>query len=278
MVGIVFSNSKKIKLQKPKKFQIIKFGISFNHSRSKTIVMLKKFALFILILPMAACAELAQIGTDILEAAATPSVTNDQAALGLKEALNIGLTKGVDIVSVKDGYFKNQAIKVLFPKKAIKVKNTLEDIPGGKLLVDNVVEKLNRAAEDAARGAKPIFLSAIRNMTIQDAMGILMGDDRAATSYLERTTNSELYNAFNPVITNSLSKVKALNAWEEIVTRYNQIPLVKKVNPSLDDYVTERAMDGLFYMVAKEEKAIRKDPLKRTSDLLKKVFAVQDNR
>jgi len=242
--------------------------------------MLKKLALFILIIPMASCAELAQIGTELLEAAATPgtSITSDQAALGLKEALSIGLTKGADVVSVRDGYFKNVSIKIPFPDKAVKVKNTLEDIPGGRLLVDNVVEKLNRAAEDAARGAKPIFLSAIKQMTIQDAMGILMGDDRAATSYLERTTSSALYNSFNPVIKNSLSKVKALNAWEEVITRYNQIPLVQNVNPSLDDYVTEKAMDGLFHMVAKEEVAIRKDPVKRTTDLLKKVFAVQDNR
>ncbi len=240
--------------------------------------MLKKLALFILIIPMASCAELAQIGTELLEAATTPTVTNDQAALGLKEALSIGLTKGADIVSLRDGYFKNASIKIPFPEKAIKVKNTLESIPGGNLLVDNVVEKLNRAAEDAARGAKPIFLSAIKQMTIQDAMGILMGDDRAATSYLERTTTSALYNAFNPVIKNSLSKVKALNAWEEVITRYNQIPLVQQVNPSLDDYVTEKAMGGLFHMVAKEELAIRKDPLKRTTDLLKKVFAAQDNR
>lgn len=229
---------------------------------------------------MAACAELAQIGTDLLEAATTPgsSITSEQATLGLKEALTIGLTKGANAVSVKDGYFKNQAIKVLFPEKAIKVKNTIEKIPGGNLLVENVVEKLNRAAEDAARGAKPIFIGAIKKMTIQDAMGILMGDDRAATSYLERTTTNELYSAFNPVIKNSLSKVKALNAWEDIIKKYNQIPLVQKVNPSLDDYVTEKAMSGLFYMVAKEETAIRKDPLKRTSDLLKRVFAVQDNK
>lgn len=240
--------------------------------------MLKRFLLFILIIPMASCAELAQIGTDILEAAATPTVTNEQAAAGLKEALSIGLTKGADIVSVRDGYFKNPTIKIPFPDKAIKVKNTLESIPGGNLLVDNVVEKLNRAAEDAARGAKPIFLSAIKQMTIQDAMGILMGDDRAATSYLERTTSTALYDSFNPVIKNSLSKVKALNAWEEVITRYNQIPLVQQVNPSLDDYVTEKAMGGLFHMVAKEEVAIRKDPLKRTTDLLKRVFAVQDNR
>lgn len=240
--------------------------------------MLKKLALFILIIPMASCAELAQIGTELLEAATAPTVTSDQAALGLKEALSIGLTKGADVVSVRDGYFKNPTIKIPFPEKAIKVKNTLERVPGGNLLVENVVEKLNRAAEDAARGAKPIFLSAIKQMTIQDAMGILMGDDRAATSYLERTTTSALYSSFNPVIKNSLSKVKALNAWEEVITRYNQIPLVQQVNPSLDDYVTERAMDGLFHMVAKEEVAIRKDPLKRTTDLLKKVFAVQDNR
>jgi len=240
--------------------------------------MLKKFALFILIIPMAACAELAQIGTDLLEAATAPTVTRDQAAMGLKEALSIGLTKGADIVSVRDGYFKNQAIKVLFPEKAIKVKNTIEKIPGGNLLVENVVEKLNRAAEDAARGAKPIFLSAIKSMTIQDAMGILMGNDNAATDYLKRTTSQELYSSFNPVIKNSLSKVKALNAWEDVINKYNQIPLVQKVNPTLDDYVTEKAMDGLFHMVGKEERAIRKDPLKRTSDLLKKVFAVQDNK
>jgi len=240
--------------------------------------MLKKLALFILIIPMASCAELAQIGSDLLDATVAPTVTNDQAAAGLKEALSIGLTKGADIVSVKDGYFKNTLIKIPFPEKAMKVKNTLDRIPGGNLLVDNVVEKLNRAAEDAARGAKPIFLSAIKKMTIQDAMGILMGDDRAATGYLERTTSSALYSSFNPVIKNSLSKVKALTAWEEVITRYNQIPLVQQVNPSLDDYVTEKAMGGLFHMVAKEERAIRKDPLKRTTELLKKVFAVQDNR
>jgi len=241
--------------------------------------MLKRFALFLLIIPIASCTELAQIGTELLDVAAQGnSITNDQAALGLKEALSIGLTKGADVVSVKDGYFKNQFIKIPFPEKAIQVKNTLESIPGGNLLVDNVVEKLNRAAEDAARGAKPIFLSAIKKMTIQDAMGILMGDDRAATSYLERSTSTALYSSFNPVIKNSLSKVKALNAWEEVITRYNQIPLVQNVNPSLDDYVTEKAMDGLFHMVAKEEVAIRKDPVQRTTDLLKRVFAVQDNR
>ncbi len=243
--------------------------------------MLKRLFIFLLVVPLCTgCAELAQIGTTLLESAAGPSVTSDQAALGLKEALSIGLSKGADVVSVKDGFFKNQAIKILFPEKAIKVKNTLEDVlgPVGKQMTDNVVEKLNRAAEDAARGAKPIFLSAIKKMTIQDAMGILMGEDDAATQYLKRSTSTELYSAFNPVIKNSLSKVQALNAWEDIITRYNQIPLVKQVNPSLDDYVTEKAMDGLFHMVAKEETAIRKDPVKRTTDLLKKVFAVQDNK
>jgi len=244
--------------------------------------MLKRLFIFLLVVPLCTgCAELAQIGSELLEASVGGAgVTSDQAALGLKEALSIGLTKGANSVSVKDGYFKNNAIKILFPEKAIKVKNTLEDVlgPTGKQLTGNIVEKLNRAAEDAARGAKPIFLSAIKQMTFQDAMGILMGEDNAATNYLKRTTSTALYDSFNPVIKNSLSKVKALTAWEEVITRYNQIPLVKQVNPRLDDYVTEKAMDGLFHMVGKEELAIRKDPLKRTSDLLKTVFAAQDNR
>ncbi len=237
--------------------------------------MLKKFLFLIVAIQFTACAELANLGGALLGGG---GLTANEAGMGLKEALTKGVLNGVQIVGQRDGYFMNQAIRLAFPPDAIKVKNTLDAIPGGKLLTDNVVEKLNRAAEDAAGGAKTIFVGAIKQMTINDAMNILMGENNAATSFFKRTTTTPLYNSFNPVIKNSLSKVKALDAWSEVITRYNKIPFIKKVNPSMDDYVTNKAIDGLFVMIEKEEVAIRKDPGKRTSDLLKKVFAAQDNK
>jgi enolase len=134
---------------------------------------------------------------------------------------------------------------------------------------------LNRGAEDAAKEAKPIFISAIKSMTIQDAWAILKGEDNAATEYLRKTTSSQLKEKFKPVIQSSLNKVNATKYYGELVTRYNKIPLVEKVNPNLDDYATDKAIDGLFVMIAKEEKNIRQDPVARTTELLKKVFGYQ---
>ncbi len=242
--------------------------------------MIKNLCLFVCIISLTACTELANIGGSILEGMSGGSqVTSGQAALGLKEALSNGVTKGANMVSMKDGFFKNQAIKILFPQQFDKIQNALAKIPGGKLLTDNLVEKLNRAAEDASKSAKPVFLAAVKGMTFNDAMSILMGGNNlAATEYLKKTTTSELYNQFSPVVKNSLMRVKALNAWTDVVTAYNKIPFVEKLNPSIDDYVTNKAIDGLFHMVGKEEQKIRKDPLARTSDLLKKVFAAQDKQ
>jgi hypothetical protein len=205
------------------------------------------------------------------------ALSNDQIINGLKEALVQGTSKGVDILSVKDGFFKNDAVKVLFPPEAKKVEKTLRDIGAGAI-VDVAVEKLNRAAEDAAVGAKDVFVNAITSMTVTDAMDILMGADNACTNYLKKTTTKALFDTFNPVIKKSLNSVGASDAWSTVITKYNQIPFIQKVNPDLDDYVTEKAMDGVFMMIEKEEKLIRKDPVKRVTDLLKKVFAKQDNK
>lgn len=220
-----------------------------------------------------ACKELGEITGAI---AGRSQLTEVQIAEGLKQALKQGTTNGVNVLSAKDGFFKNEAVKILFPPEVQKVEKALRDIGAG-ILVDVAVEKLNRAAEDAAVGAKDIFVHAITQMTITDAMHILMGEKNACTNFLKKTTSDALYQKFNPVIENSLNKVGASKAWANIFTRYNKIPFVQKVDTDLDNYVTNKAMDGVFLMIEKEEKEIRKNPAKRLTDLMKKVFAKQDN-
>lgn len=198
-------------------------------------------------------------------------LTTEEVGSGLKEALINGISKGSDLVSQMDGYFKNPEIKIPFPPEVKKVENTLRDIGLGSE-VDKFVMTLNRGAEDAAKEAKPIFIAAIKSMTIQDAWAILKGEDNAATEYLRKTTSGQLREKFKPVIQNSLNKVNATKYYGDLVTRYNKIPFVEKVNPNLDDYATDRAIDGLFVMIAKEEKSIRQDPVARTTELLKRVF------
>ena len=233
--------------------------------------MYKKFALLLICFQFVACTELQQV----LDSAAVGSaLTSEQIGSGLKEALQIGVGKGSDRLSALDGYYKSPH-KILFPPEAQKIEKTLRDVGAG-VIVDAAVEKLNRAAEDAAKEAKPIFVSAIRQMTIRDAMGVLKGDKRAATDYLDRTTSHQLFNQFNPVIKKSLNKVGAVDQWNKVISKYNKIPFVEKINPDLDDYVTNKAMEGLFAMVAKEELNIRNNISARTSDLLRKVFAKQD--
>ena len=201
-------------------------------------------------------------------------LTTAEVAEGLKEALIKGISKGADLVSQVDGYFKNPEIKIPFPPEVKKVEDRLRQIGLGNE-VDKFVMTLNRGAEDAAKEAKPIFIEAIRSMTIEDAWSILRGEDDAATQYLKRTTSGLLKEKFKPVIQNSLNKVNATRYYSDIVTRYNQIPLVQKVNPDLDDYATDKAIEGLFLMIAKEEQNIRENPVARTTELLKKVFGAQ---
>lgn len=198
-------------------------------------------------------------------------LTTAEVGAGLKEALTNGISKGADQVSLLDGYFKNPEIKIPFPPDVKKVEDRLRQIGlGGE--VDKFVMTLNRGAEDAAKEAKPIFIAAIKQMTIDDAWAILKGEPDAATQYLKRTTSPLLKEKFKPVIQASLDKVNATKYYSEIINRYNSIPLVQKVNPDLNEYATDLAMQGLFIMIAKEEKNIRQDPVARTTELLKRVF------
>jgi hypothetical protein len=198
-------------------------------------------------------------------------LTTAEVAEGLKEALIKGISTGSDVASQLDGYFKNPEIKIPFPPEVKKVEDRLRQVGFGNE-VDKFVMTLNRGAEDAAKEAKPIFIAAIRAMTIQDAWAILRGEPDAATQFLKRTTSSQLKEKFKPVIQNSLNKVNATRYYSDIVNRYNQIPLVQKVNPNLDDYATDKAIEGLFILIAREENNIRQNPVARTTELLRKVF------
>jgi hypothetical protein len=198
-------------------------------------------------------------------------LTEKDAADGIREALINGTGNSVKLVSVLDGYWGNPEIRIPFPPEAEKVESSLRAIGMGKK-VDEFNVSMNRAAERAANEAKPIFIAAIKGMTIKDAINIVKGENNAATIYLQRTTSPELTAKFQPIIKTSLDNVDATKYWGDLITAYNKIPLVKKMNPDLAAYVTEKAIDGLFIMIAKEELKIRKDPVARTTELLKKVF------
>ncbi len=199
------------------------------------------------------------------------SFTEQEAVQGIREALIQGTSESVKLVSVTDGYFGNAAIKIPFPEDAKTMEARLRSIGIGSQ-VDELILSLNRAAEDAAREAKPIFIEAIKSMTVQDAIGIVKGKENAATVYLQKTTTPALRSQFLPVIKASLDKVQATRYWRDLIGIYNRIPLVQKINPDLPAYVTDKAIAGLFTMIAREEMEIRKDPVARTSDILKKVF------
>jgi hypothetical protein len=204
-------------------------------------------------------------------------LSNEDIGNGLKEALEIGISKGSDALSQKGGYF-NSAYKILLPEEARKVTDKLKAVPGFDKVENDMVEKLNAAAEDAAVKAKPIFVKAIKSMSFSDALNILMGKKNAATEFLKSGTMEALYKEFNPIIVASLDKFNARTYWSSAVTAHNKIPLVKKANPDLDDYVTRQALNGLFSMVEKKELDIRSNTGARTSDLLKKVFEKQDRK
>jgi len=201
--------------------------------------------------------------------------SNLDIASGLKEALQKGVTEQVTKLTALDGFYKNDAVKILFPEELQKVDKTLRSI-GMSSLADEGIKVLNRAAEDAVKEATPIFVNAITSMKIADAKNILIGSDNSATTYLQTSTSTALYSKFSPVIQQSLEKVGADKIWANIIAKYNKVPLVTKVNPDLNNYVTDKAMEGVFKMIAVEEKDIRTNISARTSPLLKKVFALQD--
>ena len=192
---------------------------------------------------------------------------------GLKEALQVGTSNSVLKANKKDGYLGDARLKIPFPKDAEFVKKTVQSIPvAGPKLVDTLVIKLNRAAEKAAVKSKPILLEAITKMNITDAMNILKGKNDAATQYLKNSTYKQLAIAFKPDIQKSLEDVDAQKAWQDVTSKYNKIPFSKKVNTDLAQYTTEKALDGLFILIADEEAKIRKDPAAQVTDLLKSVF------
>lgn len=246
---------------------------------------MNKFKLLIfLILPIAGFSQiniLDQIKNEVKKVIPinlpTTPMTNTDIASGLKEALNKGIEKQVTKLTAVDGFYKNEMVKILLPDELKKVDKALRKV-GLSSLADKGLVMLNRAAEDAVKESTPIFVDAVKNMSFSDAKNILMGKENSATSYLQTTTTTPLYGKFNPVIKSSFTKVGADKVWSEIIKKYNKIPLVKKVNPDLTDYTTNKALEGVFKMIAVEEKNIRTDLNARTSDLLKKVFALQDQK
>lgn len=232
---------------------------------------MKKVLSLCIIFLLTSCAELQQIAEQT-----GYGVTDTEISSGLKQALQFGIDKEVTKLADENGFFKNELVRIGLPPELQKVDKTLRDV-GLDALADEGLKVLNRAAEDAVSEAIPVFADAVTGITFADARNILMGSENAATMYLENKTTSELYSRFNPIISNSLDKVGATQVWKNIIDKYNTLPLTSKVNPDLPDYVTNEALDGVFLMIAKEEKDIRDSVAARTTALLKRVFAIQDS-
>jgi len=201
----------------------------------------------------------------------TPSLTNEEIIKGLREALTVGTNSSTASASKADGYLKNTRLFIPWPEEAKDMKDRLMKL-GMKKQIADFETSLNRAAEEAAKKAAPVFIDAITKMSISDGMAILNGNDTAATNFLRKTSYAPLYNQFLPVVKEAIAKVNVTKYWKPLVTKYNKLPGVKKQNPNLDDYVTKKAANGLFILIADEEAKIRKDPMARVTDILKKVF------
>jgi hypothetical protein len=236
---------------------------------------MKKLFFFVpfLFIIFSGCDTLSQVAQTAVKQSGNPSTL--EIGNGLKQALEIGTSKSSDQLSSVNGFFTNAAVKILFPPEAQKVERTLRSIGLGKL-ADNVILSLNRAAEDAAGKAKPIFVSAIKQMTLQDVTNILLGSQDAATQYFKRTTTSQLTDSFKPVVQASLNKVGATKYYGDAAATYNKVPFASKVNPDISDYVTQKAISGLFVEIAQEELNIRQNLSARTTPLLQKVFSFYD--
>jgi hypothetical protein len=238
---------------------------------------MKKFLILLILFPVISNAQFKNILKKSSETATGILNKNGKVdiAAGLKEALNKGITEQVSKLTQVDGFYKNELVKIVMPEELSKVDKTLHKLGMGSL-ADDGIKALNRAAEDAVKEATPVFVNAIKNIKIADAKTILMGNKNAATTYLQQSTNKELYTKFLPVVQQSIGKVGADKIWNGIIQKYNTVPLVSKINPDLNDYVTNKALEGVFKMIAIEEKNIRTDLQSRTSTVLKKVFAMQD--
>lgn len=194
---------------------------------------------------------------------------------GLREALNLGIDRQVQKLTQKDGFFRNELVKILLPDELKKIDKTLRDI-GLSKLADEGLKVLNRAAEDAVKQATPIFVSAINNITFEDAKSILLGGNGAATAYLKQKTEVALYRKFKPVIEQSFSDVGADIVWNNLTQQYNRLPFTKEISTDLTAYATGETLKGVFKMIGIEEQNIRTKLNSRTTDLLKRVFALQD--
>lgn len=241
-----------------------------------TFAVMKKIFFVLSVLGLVSCTELLHVANEVAKSQQN-IVTDLDIANGLKEALQIGVDKEVKKLTATDGFLGNKLVKIPFPDEVLKVESKLRDLGLGAL-PDKGLELINRAAEDAVKEATPIFVKAITSMSFADARNILMGHDSSATNYLEQTTRDSLYAKFYPVMENSFGKVGADKAWSSMINKYNMIPFITKINPDIKDYATNKALNGVFKMITIEEKKIRTDFGERTSDLLKKVFALQDQK
>ncbi len=238
---------------------------------------MKKIVFLGILIGLASCAELQQIMKQLpADSNTTMPLTETDIANGLCSALEKGVRKEVTKLALDNGFYGNEVVRILLPDELQKVERTLRKVGLGKL-ADNGIKALNRAAEDAVKEAIPIFSNAVTSITFNDAKRILLGKNDAATLYLQQKTTNALYQKFLPVIQRSFAKVGADEIWKQIITQYNQLPLMGKVNPDLTDYTTQEALKGVFKMISIEEKEIRTKLSSRTTELLRRVFALQDN-
>lgn len=255
---------------------------------------MKKFLFLVLIVTtLSACAELLKIASDVnaTNSLSNLPISNAENIAGLKSSLDVGIEKAVGLLSLENAFYGNEALKILLPPEAQPLIDNIRLIPGGDELVKKAILSLNRSAEDAVKEATPIFKSAIRNMTIADAGGILFGHDSAATNYLRANTYAQLTNAFAPKIKTSLEKplvggISTNQSWNTLSNAYNKVASsnmakiagLKPVYIRLEEYATQQALNALFIKVAEEEKAIRTDPKARVNDLLKRIFGQLDRK
>lgn len=235
--------------------------------------MKKQFLLLFTSIAMLSCGSLSEIVNNIPQGGGVLSQAD--IGNGLKQALDQGINKEVSKLMAQDGFFKNDLVKILLPDELQKVDNGLRKI-GLSSVADEGLKLLNRAAEDATKEALPIFVDAVKGITFNDAKRILLGDQGAATSFLENATQQALYAKFSPIINKNLGKVGATDLWSGAINKYNSIPLTNNVNPDLTDYVTQKALEGVYKVIAQEEVQIRSNVSSRGTDLLKRVFALQD--